>query len=74
MSLEEYTLEYEWNLLINLITPPKKPVMLNRVLLLLLHLSLDCGPNLDLGGPGFSFSGHLFPVLSPRNMSESGAK
>ena len=28
MSLEEYTLEYEWNLQINSITPPEKPVML----------------------------------------------
>ena len=74
MSLEEYTLEYEWNLQINSITPPEKPVMLNGVLLLLLRLSLDCGPNLDLGNSGFLFGGHLFPVLSPRNMSESGAK
>ena len=58
----------------NLITPPEKPVMLNGVLLLLLRLSLDYGPNLDLGNPGFLFSGHLFPVLSFRNMTESGAK
>ena len=47
--------------------------MLNGVPFLLLRLSSNRGPNLSLENPGF-FGGHLFPVLSPRNINESGTE